>query len=372
MIARETITILNDTEFDVEDSGLKFTLTYEGELKSGQTPRQSVRKHQLRRHFHPQLKRLWETNVILRNWYIPIEEERDEKFADMPIEMGRGRVDVIHARDWMPEKVTQLKGFTFLPLISKDLCVESALEIRILRPTDKPGNVPDLDNIVKTLCDGLRKPDHKSAIEKAPRPSANENPFYVLLDDDSLLNKILVTGDELLSPLTGKSKIDPHDVRVFIDVMIRPLLPQPYNNIFFADDAQSWDCLYDKSVPSKLDTLSNSELKYIASQCVLRLMNFHDVSKRFQNSIFHDESLERSEQNKKSLQASEDREIIWQTTLWPKVKAISFELERRQEQSSDGTMPTYQRDMIDSGMLVGANPLAEIASRLERLVYSLA
>lgn len=43
----------------------------------------------------------------------------------------------------------KLGEFEFVPLITKSLCVECALDFRVLRPTDKAGEISDIDNQVK-------------------------------------------------------------------------------------------------------------------------------------------------------------------------------------------------------------------------------
>jgi hypothetical protein len=58
---REVRVHLADPEFRSWRCPVKFTLTYDGELKTNKSGHQQQRPA-LRRHFHNQLKRLWETN----------------------------------------------------------------------------------------------------------------------------------------------------------------------------------------------------------------------------------------------------------------------------------------------------------------------
>ena len=51
-------------------------------------------------------------------------------------------------------------------------------------------------------------------------PSAEEDPFFVLMEDDNLITHLSVTSDRLLEDVPG---VPVHDgVRVVIDVTVRP------------------------------------------------------------------------------------------------------------------------------------------------------
>ncbi len=77
------------------------------------------------------------------------------------------------------------------------------LHILILR-RDEPRRVftgsGDLDGRVKTLIDGLRMPRQPSEMEQQA-PSADENPFFCLLEDDRSILEFTVETDRLLVPL---------------------------------------------------------------------------------------------------------------------------------------------------------------------------
>jgi hypothetical protein len=93
-----------------------------------------------------------------------------------------------------------LDGFRFLPLVTKDAAC--ALDILILR-RDEPYRVftasGDVDGRVKTLLDGLRKPQQPSEI-KGHSPAPDEDPFFVLLEDDMVVYELNVTTDRLYVP----------------------------------------------------------------------------------------------------------------------------------------------------------------------------
>jgi hypothetical protein len=82
-------------------------------------------------------------------------------------------------------------GYNFLPLISEYFGLTCSLDILFLR-RDAPGQLiqsgGDIDNRIKVLLDGLRMP--KSVEECKEVPKEGENPFFCLLEDDSLITKI--------------------------------------------------------------------------------------------------------------------------------------------------------------------------------------
>jgi hypothetical protein len=57
----------------------------------------------------------------------------------------------------------------------------------------------DLDNRVKTLIDALKMPAQCSELAGAT-PSADEDPFFCLLEDDRLIYDFRVQSDRLLIP----------------------------------------------------------------------------------------------------------------------------------------------------------------------------
>lgn len=76
----------------------------------------------------------------------------------------------------------------------------------------------DIDNRIKTLLDSLRVPE-AGEIE-ALTPDVTENPFYCLLEDDSLVTGFQVKTERLLEPSSGAES--QADVRLMITVIVRP------------------------------------------------------------------------------------------------------------------------------------------------------
>jgi len=85
---------------------MKFRLTYEGRLQGPSRSGSRVdHKHEIRKAFHPQLKRLWKTHPAL------IDKKSDGPGISTPEPM-----EVVLARDH------QLGNYEFVPLINDRLC----------------------------------------------------------------------------------------------------------------------------------------------------------------------------------------------------------------------------------------------------------
>jgi hypothetical protein len=206
---------------------VEFRLTYDGPLfASGNKKTHVQHKHDIRRVFHAQLKRLWEMNPQLL-------EYREA----MPLDMGKisyaGNPEPTRA-EYLAEKFG-CEDYRFVPLVTEELEIICALEILILRP-DKPGSLiqsGDIDGRLKTIFDALRKPSNKEELA-GNTPEPDEKPFYCLLEDDKLITHISIRTDVLLEPVCAKkdvaSQIGPYpkrqishdDVRLLLSVTLRP------------------------------------------------------------------------------------------------------------------------------------------------------
>ncbi len=196
---------------------MEFRLTYEGplaatqgkEVGSQRSPKLQ-QKHEIRRKFHPQLKRLWAITPFLNG-------ERSGPSAyllESSPEPPRHDIESLAAKyaqgDW-----------NFVPLITEDLNLICGLDILFLRP-QTPGQVisaGDLDNRLKTLFDALRIPVPEERYSDRV-PGADEKPFFCLLADDKLITKVSMETDQLLE-FAGSSPND-DDVRLVITVRLRP------------------------------------------------------------------------------------------------------------------------------------------------------
>lgn len=175
---------------------MQFTLTYRGPLKSKARP---DAKHDLRRFFHRQLKLLWTAYPMngYNEWLQPLSETN--------------QISVLRSKH----------GFTFAPLVCHNMHAVAELDIKLLWP-HSPGSIitggGDIDNRLKTLFDALKVPSEPTALPSGCAPAQDEQPFFCLLEDDSLIARVNVDSDRLLEEANGSS-----EVALFIRVTTRNL-----------------------------------------------------------------------------------------------------------------------------------------------------
>jgi hypothetical protein len=209
---------------------MKFTLTYDGELRSNDRPRA---KWEIRKHFHPQLKTLWTINPVLiaveRNRLIPTSESvMTQSGAGGDIKMTR------HHR--MTGAFTNIDvcaplkrgNYEFIPLVRESLALKCGLKI-IFLGKEEPGRLyqgGDLDNRIKTLFDALSVPNSDQLIG-----DHDTGPTYCLLEDDSLISRIEVDTQQLLRGENGSK----HEVQLIIEVDVRITKFHAYNSPFLGE-----------------------------------------------------------------------------------------------------------------------------------------
>ena len=217
---------------------MEFHLVYEGLLYStqkdpvsGQANKRASHKHDIRRQLLPQLKQLWATNSFLRQARIAYGEDKSaERIPDGKSYWGGDEKD-----GPMAEVLAQrfsMFGYRFVPLVREDISVRCSLEILFLR-RDHPGTVikaGDIDNRLKTFFDALRIPKASEMVGNE-KPQDDEDPFYVLLEDDSLITRIAVETGMLLDPPTDDDA-DVSKVRMLLTVNIRPYHVTMFNLSF--------------------------------------------------------------------------------------------------------------------------------------------
>jgi hypothetical protein len=210
---------------------MKFTLTYDGELRSRSDPRQ---KWEIRKYLHPQLEELWKVHPALHvlrlrrhipsGGYTIIEShhagDTPDNIQDPSIRSG-DHIDLC--------KPISNKGYEFLPLVRDLLALQCGLKITFLRK-ESPGEIyqgGDLDNRLKTLFDALAVPNGDQIIE-------GDNfgmPIFCLLEDDKLISSLSVDTHRLL----GQPAANEHEVRLLIEVDVRVTNSRLYNQPFLGD-----------------------------------------------------------------------------------------------------------------------------------------
>lgn len=219
--------IYNFQEAD-EGEEMEFHLLYQGPLRaesrSSSGPHgRATDKQCLRKHFHPQLRELWQLDPELRNQADRIVGRREKPgggFEYFPESLAASPEQTKPFLDWIADDYQRCNG-RFIPLVSEAGGFTCSLDILFLR-RDNPGSLiqsgGDIDNRIKVLLDGLRMP--KSVPELGGIP-LDENPFFCLLEDDSLITKLSVTTDRLITPSSGADGIND----VFLDICVKVVNP---------------------------------------------------------------------------------------------------------------------------------------------------
>jgi hypothetical protein len=215
---------------------MEFRLLYSGRvLGASRNNSRASLKHEIRREFHPQLKRLWQINeslreIVKRTGYSYALDHRDKYCGPDPWPR-----DLTHYPDYdhgdslyrdlgadvIPDNWARA-GYRFHPLVTEAYCVRCALDILFLRPED-PGFLilsGDVDARIKTIFDALRMPKNLDETGGVG-PQSGEDPFFCLLEDDKLISEVKVSTDQLLL-LPREREIKPNDALLVIHVKLWP------------------------------------------------------------------------------------------------------------------------------------------------------
>jgi hypothetical protein len=190
------VTIIKSSTGLQVGGAVRFTLHYRGSLRANGRP---SHKHAMRKHFHQQLRELYNQPPLDGHWQTQWQ-------PGSPLRNTAGR---------------QLGSFEFLPVVYSEWYLGAGLEITLLRP-EAPGKIitqsGDIDNRLKTLLDSLKIPDAGS-LPPGASPDPSESPFLCLLQDDNLITELKVVTDRLLDP----SAISASEVVLLINVQIKVL-----------------------------------------------------------------------------------------------------------------------------------------------------
>lgn len=197
---------------------MRFRLTYAGQLLgASRSNTRAAHKHQIRKHFHSQLKWFWENTRTLSDRKVSRSDE--EKNWGLPSTLLSGSQTKPYL-DHISENF-MLGDFKFAPVVTEEMTLAVSLDILLLRANGPNALLKsgDIDNRLKTLFDALRRPTQIEEIKNAA-PTDGEEPFFVLLEDDRLINRVAVETDALLEAV-GEPRSD-NDARIVIDVRIVP------------------------------------------------------------------------------------------------------------------------------------------------------
>ena len=182
---------------------MEFRLIYEGPLH-GQGAK-SPHKWEIRRALHPQLRRLWQ------------EQPLTDVAADLLAFPARGA---------LPSVVVEKDGLRFAPLITRRLHLYAEISVLLFRQQPRGTLITDggdIDNRLKTLLDGLRIPRGSNEGRQERPDVPDPDPFFCLLEDDSLVTKVTVESEQLLRPA------DPDEVLAVISVHVKKTRLTPEN-----------------------------------------------------------------------------------------------------------------------------------------------
>lgn len=177
---------------------MEFRLIYQGQLKGNGTAKD---KHAIRQALHSQLVALWEQEPLLGyKEFLPNGTKADES-------------PFVH----------RVGQDTFVTLVNAKAYLMAELHVTFLRP-EPPGTLlsqaGDIDNRIKTLFDGLRKPNTQDEIPNEEIGKFTEQPMFCLLEDDSLISSLAVETDRLLGAELGK-----HDVVLIMRLKLKITRP---------------------------------------------------------------------------------------------------------------------------------------------------
>ncbi len=192
---------------------MQFRLTYAGVLLgASRSNTRANHKHDLRKHFHKQLARLWRQSALLSEKKYGSWDALD--FDNPNPKPERLYIDVLKER-------FALGSYEFAPIVTEELSLSFSLDILFLRPGPEGRHMQsgDIDNRLKTIFDSLRRPQNNDELAGG-HPDENEKPFFCLLEDERLVTRVAVETDSLLEPI-GNSFND-NDARLVIDVRIHP------------------------------------------------------------------------------------------------------------------------------------------------------
>jgi len=186
---------------------VEFTLYYRGPLRANGGPKD---KQRLRQYFHPQIKELWNQP--------PLNEH--SQLIDPSFESTGSVGQIVVTSHEEPSVVKRVGTYDFASVVSSQINLVADLTITFLRP-EPPGAIVtqggDIDNRIKTLLDALKIPDGPGALPKGACPSADERPFFCLLEDDNLVTSLNIKTDRLLEP-----NVPSNEAVLLIHVRTRP------------------------------------------------------------------------------------------------------------------------------------------------------
>lgn len=202
-----------------EGNAVQFRLLYQGPLRANGSVEDKFR---IRRQLHAQLRRLWAEHPVLH--------DECERLGAAHSSSPSSREEAV-ALGIRALADSNINGFTFLPLSKPQYFLRCSLDVLFLR-REKPGRVwmhGDIDNRLKTLFDALQMPHSGQEIGKEV-PREEEDPFFVLLQEDEMIADVAVTTDRLLVPFEREYSGD--YVVLVLNVRLQPTQRAEWWHVF--------------------------------------------------------------------------------------------------------------------------------------------
>jgi len=211
---------------------MKFTLTYDGELRANGKP---SHKWAICQQLSPQLRELWQVSPALlglgEQRMVPLDGSYGVVLRHHTVPPVQQTAHLNSPETWIDVLAPIVVGNKeFTPLVRDTLSLHCALKILFLRKEERGKLIfqgGDIDNRLKTLFDALSIPDSQQLVDD---PTGNE-PNFCLLENDRLISAVTVETQRMLSnPNANK-----HDVRLVIEVDVRVSASRLYNHGFLGD-----------------------------------------------------------------------------------------------------------------------------------------
>lgn len=205
---------------------MRFHLIYSGSLPASANKSKASDVVRIRKELSPQLERLWATHAGLKE----LREIGYKRRSNAIVQIDGNayatpRMLCQHYPAYFDCMINPLQSGqkVYVPLVRESLHLTCELDILFLREQD-PGALitqsGDIDGRIKTLLDALRMPD----ADEARRHPEQDGPF-VLLENDSLVSRLDVDTDRLLTPAPAGEK----EVHLVIGVQLNVLRVTEYN-----------------------------------------------------------------------------------------------------------------------------------------------
>jgi hypothetical protein len=200
----------------VGENFVDFDLTYSGRLSgSSNSKPQNKFKNELRNHFHQQLCALSGRPGMYENiCWMTEARVKGNVLVEIPSAQKRRRYSYMEGHHYVT-----FHGSRYVPLITRSRGLVCHLAITLHR-REKPGGIilgADIDNRLKTIFDALRIPH---SADEAGSDTNRPDPFFCVLEDDSLITNLSVNTRELLRPATEHENADYAELTIHVAVKI--------------------------------------------------------------------------------------------------------------------------------------------------------